>query len=67
MYLYQHFPKAKWFCIVDDDTFLIPQNIKTYVLPSYNEQEPHYIGRGMDGWRDVVVVPVVVCVCVYVS
>ena len=51
--LYKRFPNAKWFIMVDDDTYLIKANLLT-VLSKYDHNVPHYFGSatafvGCDG------------------
>lgn len=47
------FPKAEWYVLVDDDTFLIPRNLKAMLLKQKEkkvgeeEEEEIYIGRTM--------------------
>ena len=48
------FPKAEWYVLVDDDTFLVPKNLKAMLLKEKKkkgekeeEGEEVYIGRAM--------------------
>lgn len=42
-YLMQQFPNAKWFLLIDDDTYLFKHNLKRF-LTSLNSSDSHYIG-----------------------
>ena len=44
-YVYKkHFHDADWFIKVDDDSFLIVENLR-YFLSNYKTTDPHYFGR----------------------
>ncbi len=51
--LYKRFPKAKWYIMIDDDTYLIKTNL-IFELNKYNSEFPWYFGlpnyfKGCDG------------------
>jgi hypothetical protein len=51
--LYDHFPFADWFVMIDDDTFILKENLRWF-LKRYNPHTPFYFGtatrfRGCDG------------------
>jgi len=51
-YAYEHYyDKADWFIKADDDTFLIVENLR-YFLMSYNTSDAHYFGRRLKGVLD---------------
>uniref|UniRef100_A0A8B9GN28 Glycoprotein-N-acetylgalactosamine 3-beta-galactosyltransferase 1 n=1 Tax=Astyanax mexicanus TaxID=7994 RepID=A0A8B9GN28_ASTMX len=44
-YLHQHhLDDADWFLKADDDTFVVPENLR-YLLSKYNTEDPVYLGR----------------------
>jgi len=51
LYIYKHyFDKAKWFLKVDDDTFVIPENIRYFLTP-FDTKENHYFGRHFKNFK----------------
>ncbi|KAI9136183.1 hypothetical protein BKA69DRAFT_1129308 [Paraphysoderma sedebokerense] len=44
IYAATHFPHKKWFYKCDDDTFVIPSNMKR-LLKNFNPKQHYYIGR----------------------
>ncbi|KNE54909.1 hypothetical protein AMAG_00853 [Allomyces macrogynus ATCC 38327] len=51
--MYKRFPNAKWYIMIDDDSYVFMENLHHLLLP-LNSSEPHYIGapnhfRGCDG------------------
>jgi hypothetical protein len=53
MELYNHFPDAKWFILIDDDTYLFMENVHEY-LSQFDHTMPYYLGNpnmfvGCDG------------------
>ncbi|KAI9135747.1 hypothetical protein BKA69DRAFT_1129901 [Paraphysoderma sedebokerense] len=44
LYAAQHYPHKKWFYKCDDDTFVVPSNIKR-LLQHFNSEAHYYIGR----------------------
>ncbi|KAJ3386734.1 hypothetical protein HDU92_002323 [Lobulomyces angularis] len=51
--LYTKFPNAKWYIMIDDDTYLFMSNLDA-VLDQFNSEEEHYFGsdtmfKGCDG------------------
>ena len=54
--LYEHFPDAEWYFMIDDDTYVFLDNVKK-ALSKYDPLEPHYLGAatgfiGCDGVRE---------------
>lgn len=54
--LYNRYPKADWYIMLDDDTYLLKSNL-VQLLESYDPSLPHYIGSatvfvGCDGVRE---------------
>lgn len=43
--LYERFPKAEWYIMLDDDTYLFFDNLK-YYLSKYDPLKDHYMGSG---------------------
>ena len=44
-YVYEnHFNDADWFIKVDDDTFVVIENLR-YLLSNYSTSDPHFFGR----------------------
>lgn len=46
-YLYMVFPLAQWYVLLDDDTFLIPANLKAMLAEQQDPGHPLYLGRTM--------------------
>ncbi|KAJ3037286.1 hypothetical protein HK097_003552 [Rhizophlyctis rosea] len=51
--LWQRYPDAKWFIMVDDDTYIFWENLRL-ALDKFNPEDPHYFGaktmfKGCDG------------------
>ncbi|KAJ3057867.1 hypothetical protein HK102_010825, partial [Quaeritorhiza haematococci] len=51
--LFNHFPNAEWYIMIDDDSYLFLDNLDELLSP-YDPSTPHYIGRanvfkGCDG------------------
>lgn len=54
--LYERFPNADWYFMIDDDTYVFLDNMKE-ALEKYNPLEPHYLGAatnfiGCDGVKE---------------
>jgi len=43
--LNDRFPHAKWYVMIDDDTYLIMRNL-AHLLKAYDPSKPYYIGNG---------------------
>lgn len=46
-YLYMALPLAQWYVLLDDDTFLIPANLKGMLAEQQDPGQPLYLGRTM--------------------
>jgi hypothetical protein len=42
-YLSIHYPTAKWYLLIDDDTYVFKENLKNFLI-GLNSSESHYIG-----------------------
>jgi hypothetical protein len=55
--LWQRFPIAKWYLMIDDDSYLLLENIMS-LLAGYDPEQPWYLGNpmyfiGCDGIREM--------------
>ena len=49
LYLAQYIDKHNWFFLVEEDTYVIVENL-AYYLSIFNFNEPYYFGHALQGW-----------------